>query len=134
MRGGPFRLVVLAEDDLVRRLLLDWLDADERFVVVGEATEGEAGIEMVGRMQPDAVLLDLRAPGVAGDVAVPRLRGLAPRTSVVVLTGRDELLAEAQFLHADGVFPKGASVAAAMDGLVATVARGPRTRVITRRG
>jgi DNA-binding NarL/FixJ family response regulator len=127
VNGGPFRVVVVEDDVGVRRLFHDWLDADARFLVVGEAADGDVAVDMVGRLRPDAVLLDLRAPRVAGEVAVPRLRELSPSTSVVVVTGRDELLAEAEWLGADGVFPKGATVTAALDGLVSTVARGPRT-------
>ena len=118
----PYRIVLVDDQERVRRLVADWLVDDERFEVVGEAADGAAAVEVVARLQPDAVLLDLRMPKMQGGVALQHMRRRSPSTAVVVLSGHDDLLAEARRLGADGIFPKGGSLAAALDGLFAAVA------------
>ena len=58
--------------------------------VVGEAADGEAGIELVRRVQPDLVVLDLRMPVLDGFEALPRIREAAPSAAVVVLSSLPE--------------------------------------------
>ena len=118
----PYRIVLVDDQERVRRLISDWLVGDERFEIVGEAADGAAAVEVVARLQPDAVLLDLRMPKMQGGVALQHMRRRAPGTAVVVLSGHDDLLAEARKLGADGIFPKGGSLAAALDGLFVAVA------------
>lgn len=118
----PYRIVLVDDQERVRRLISEWLVGDERFEVIGEAADGAAAVEVVARLQPDAVLLDLRMPKMQGGVALQHMRRRSPGTAVVVLSGHDDLLAEARKLGADGIFPKGGSLAAALDGLFVAVA------------
>jgi CheY-like chemotaxis protein len=60
------------------------LEADG-FHVLGEASDGEAALEAVGRLQPQVVLLDIQLPGMDGfAVADSLVLGDAP--PIVVLT------------------------------------------------
>lgn len=86
--GEPRFDVVVADDEpdvrwLVRRLL----ERDGRFRVVGEAGDGVAAVEVVGELQPHAVLLDLMMPVRSGAAAVRPLAAVAPGTMVGVLSG-----------------------------------------------
>jgi len=82
---------VLIVDDhpVVRTGIRGMLEGQPDFVVVGEATNGEEALELVGRLDPDVVLMDLRMPGTDGVAATARLRKQRPETRVLVLTTSD---------------------------------------------
>jgi DNA-binding NarL/FixJ family response regulator len=81
--------VVLADDqELVRtgfRLILELADVD----VVGEAADGGEAVELVRRLQPDVVLMDVRMPRMDGIEATRRILQSGAPTRVLVLTTFD---------------------------------------------
>ena len=66
------------------------LARDEDIEVVGEAGAGEKVLPLVGQTAPDAVLLDVRMPGMDGLMVLERLRDQYPSVSVVMLSGIDD--------------------------------------------
>lgn len=87
---GERATTVLLVDDhpVVLTGLRGLLASDVR--VVGEATTGAECLEDAARMQPDAVVLDLRLPDRLAPDLCRELRRLAPASRVVVLTGFDD--------------------------------------------
>jgi CheY-like chemotaxis protein len=85
-RGPPRRVRVGIVDDSaeIRRLLYLFLQADDRFEVVGEAVNGEAAISLAARDAPDLLILDHHMPLLSGVDALPEIRRLAPATAVVL--------------------------------------------------
>jgi AmiR/NasT family two-component response regulator len=81
--SGP--RVVIAEDEALIRLDLAEMLAEEGYVVVGEAGDGEKAVEMVEEMRPDLVVLDVKMPKLDGISAAARIaeQRIAP---VVILT------------------------------------------------
>lgn len=55
-------------------------------MVVGEATDGLAAIELVQRTQPDLLIIDRDMPHMGGIEALPRVREASPQTAIVVYT------------------------------------------------
>ena len=86
------RIKVLIVDD--HRLMLEAIRArlshDEDIEVVGEADTGEKVLPLVGQVAPDAVLLDVRMPGMDGLGVLERLRAEYPSVAVVMLSGIDD--------------------------------------------
>ncbi len=84
---APKVRVLLADDlpdiRLVMRLLLE---ADGRVEVVGEAIDGAQAVELTKELHPDAVVLDLRMPGMDGVEALPLIRDAAPGIVVIALS------------------------------------------------
>ena len=79
--------IVLAEDHkLVRQGIRALLESEPWLSVVGEAGDGIEAIDLVQRLQPDLLLLDLMMPGLSGLEVVQRVRWLSPRTRVVILS------------------------------------------------
>lgn len=69
---------------------------DERFTVVGSATNGEQGISEIERILPDFVITDVILKGLDGLEVISRLKDVK-QTSVVVLSvfSREEIIAKA---------------------------------------
>jgi DNA-binding NarL/FixJ family response regulator len=64
------RVLTIDDQEMFRSIARDVIAATAGFESVGEADGGESGIEAVGRLAPDLVLLDVRMPGLGGiDVA-----------------------------------------------------------------
>ncbi|MEV4939695.1 response regulator transcription factor [Streptomyces zaomyceticus] len=74
---GALRVVV-ADDNPVVRAGLRFLLSGRDVVVVAEAVDGRSAWEATLEHRPDAVLLDVRMPGVDGLSALPHLVGMAP--------------------------------------------------------
>ena len=59
--------------------------------VVGEAANGAAGVEMLGRLGADLVVLDLEMPGMRGDQAIPLMRIAAPDVRIIVFSASPDV-------------------------------------------
>jgi DNA-binding NarL/FixJ family response regulator len=86
------RLKVLIVDD--HRLMLDAirssLERDDDLEVVGEADSGEKVFRLVGQTGPDAVLLDVRMPGMDGLTVLEQIRERYPNVAVIMFSGIDD--------------------------------------------
>ncbi|MFJ6833562.1 response regulator [Streptomyces sp. NPDC091209] len=80
------RLLLVDDDPLVRAGLALMMGGAEDVEIVGEAADGSEVEELVDRVRPDVVLMDIRMPGVDGLTATERLRGREEAPQVVVLT------------------------------------------------
>jgi PAS domain S-box-containing protein len=119
--SAPITLVVVDDTPDVRLLLKLAFGQYDDFEVVGEAGDGRAGVELVTRLQPDAVLLDLAMPVMDGLEALPLMRAAAPHARIVVLSGFEssQMATTALGAGASAYIQKGA----APDEIVAQVAR-----------
>ncbi|MBB6421376.1 response regulator transcription factor [Streptomyces sp. AK010] len=83
------RTVVVDDDPFVRMGLTMVLGAGDGIEVVGEASDGAEAIELVERLRPDVVLMDIRMNGMDGLTATAQLRSRADGPAVIVLTAFD---------------------------------------------
>ena len=80
----PLRILI-ADDEAVIRLGLRSMLEDQGYRVVGEAADGTRALDLVRRLRPDLVFLDIKMPGINGLQAAQAL--LAERAvPVIVLT------------------------------------------------
>lgn len=79
--------IVLADDhQLVRQGLRALLEAETDFTVIGEAHDGFAAIEMVKRVRPNVLVLDLMMPGLNGLEVARQLTKQSTQTKMVILS------------------------------------------------
>ena len=79
--------VIMADDhDIVRRGLQALLDTEPEFSVIGEARTGQEAMELVERLQPDIMVIDIIMPGLNGLEVARRTAQLSPKTRVIVLS------------------------------------------------
>lgn len=110
---APIRVVLVDDHPVVRSGLRALLESLPDFEVVGEATDGEAGVREVVLTKPDVVLMDIRMPGIDGLEATRRIRESASDVAVLVLTmfDDDDTVFGAMRAGAQGYLLKGADQA-----------------------
>ncbi|WP_329001777.1 response regulator transcription factor [Kribbella sp. NBC_00709] len=87
--GRPVRVVIIDDDALVRTALAMILRDDAAIELAGEADDGESGLDLVARVAPDVVLMDIRMPRLDGLEALARLMARPTPPKVIVLTTFD---------------------------------------------
>src|SRR5439155_62400 len=90
--GGRMSIGVLVVDDeqLVRKGFRGILEAQPDIVVVGEADNGDSAVEAAIQLSPDVVLMDIRMRQMDGLTATRAImRQMAPPPKIVVLTTFD---------------------------------------------
>ncbi len=82
--------VVIIEDYTLTRVgLVSALNLYPNINVVGEASDGQEGIDIVNRLKPDIVLMDLGLAGMNGIEATTKIIESSPSTGVIALTSHD---------------------------------------------
>lgn len=84
------RLVVVEDQAAIREMIVELLGRTPGPMVVGAAASGPEGLELVARLEPDIVVLDIQMPGMGGIEFLRRLRRTSPRTKVLVFSARQE--------------------------------------------
>ncbi|WP_326687902.1 response regulator transcription factor [Streptomyces sp. NBC_01795] len=85
----PITLLIVDDHPVVRDGLRGMLTDEPGFEVLGEAGNGERGVELAEQLSPDIVLMDLRMPGGGGVAAITEIVRRGLRCKVLVLTTYD---------------------------------------------
>lgn len=83
---GPITLVLADDHRVVRSGLRMLLESDGRFDIVGESGDVTGTVEIVRRLRPSVLVLDLNMGGESSLDTIPQLRADVPETQIVVLT------------------------------------------------
>jgi DNA-binding NarL/FixJ family response regulator len=83
------RVVVADDQTLFRSGLAHLLNESPDIQVVGEAADGQQAIDLVRKLKPNVVLMDLKMPRVDGIEATRRIVAEYPDVKVLVLTTFD---------------------------------------------
>jgi DNA-binding NarL/FixJ family response regulator len=86
----PIRVIIVDDQELFRRGLTMLMDVEPGLDVVGEAGDGQTGIELASRVAPDVVLLDVRMPKISGIEACVAIKEAVPAAKILMLTVSDE--------------------------------------------
>ena len=80
------KLLIVDDHPVVRSGLRGMLESQPDFEVVGEAENGAEATQLVARLRPDVVLMDLRMPKMDGVAATEKIKAEHPEVNVLVLT------------------------------------------------
>ena len=84
------KILLVDDHAVVRSGLSKFLMVHKDLKLVGEASDGAEAVQMVGRYQPDVVLMDLMMPGVDGITATRQISEKYPQVRVIALTSFSE--------------------------------------------
>src|SRR5688500_15989447 len=77
---SPLRIVVVDDHTVVRRGVRALLESQPGWEVLAEATTGREAVDIVKRLQPDVVVMDLSLPELNGLDATRQILKESPRT------------------------------------------------------
>jgi len=84
------RTLIVDDEPIARKVLREELELLDDVEVIGEASDGAAALEKIGRQHPDLVLLDLQMPAMGGLEVVRQLKHGKRLPVIVVVTAHDE--------------------------------------------
>ncbi len=82
---GLIKVLVVEDSDLVADVLTQALESDRKIKVVGRATNGQEALELVPKLAPDLITMDVWMPVMDGFETVERLMATNP-TPILVIT------------------------------------------------
>jgi two-component system LytT family response regulator len=96
---APIRTIIVDDEPVARRGIRMLLTPDPAITIVGEAADVNDATELIDRVQPELVFLDVQMPGGDGFDVLRRIRpGAMP--AVVFITAYDEHALRAFEVHA----------------------------------
>jgi DNA-binding NtrC family response regulator len=99
------RILIVDDNEVIQDILKQFLGRGYSVDTVGNASSALAAVI---QKSPDAILLDVRMPGVDGLSLLKSLRDVGVRTPIFVMTGYDstQVAVEAMEFGATGYLPK----------------------------
>lgn len=119
--GGraPVRIVIVDDHVLVREGTAQLLESEPDLQVVGQAGTAEEGLDLVDRLTPDVVLVDISLPGESGLELARQVVGSDRSTHVLVVSAYDDhaYVTEALDIGVGGYLLKTASAQELIDAV-----------------
>ncbi|MGN7233667.1 response regulator [Priestia megaterium] len=84
------RILIVDDHLVVREGLKLLIETSDKYVIVGEAENGRIAIDLVEKLKPDVILMDLYMPIMSGLEAITELRRTNPEIPIVILTTYNE--------------------------------------------
>lgn len=97
--------IIIADDHpIFRGGLRQLIDNDEKFEVVGEASDGETALDLIKNQEPDIAVFDINMPKMSGFSAAGELRRKNLNCEIIFLTmhGEEAMFKKAMDLGAKG--------------------------------
>ena len=90
MSDQPIHILIADDHPVFRFGLRALLEVQPDMVVVGEAENGRAAVQMAQSLQPDLLLLDINMPGLNGIEATKQITAVDPHPAVLIITMLDD--------------------------------------------
>ncbi len=86
------RIVIVDDHPLFRKGLQELIHSDDSFAVCGEASTASEAMEVIRKLHPELVIVDLSLPGANGIELIKNIRAEYPKLPILVLSMHDESL------------------------------------------
>ena len=116
---GPITVLLAEDHQIVREGLRKLLEIEPDIEVVGEAVSGREAVEMVRKLRPDVVVMDIAMPLLNGLEATSQIRQSSPDTRILILSAHsdDAYVERAMELGAAGFLIKQSSIHVLKDAI-----------------
>src|SRR5215831_10494062 len=110
--GNEINIIIADDHPIVRGGLSKFIDAEPRFKVVAEASDGEEAVEKIQQLRPDIAVLDIDMPKLDGFGVAREIQKLKLPVEIIFLTihSAEDLFNEAMDLGAKGYLLKESAV------------------------
>ena len=85
----PIQILLVEDQTLMRQGLKTILDLEPGLRVIGEASDGESGVQLALELRPNVILMDVQMPRLNGVEATAQLCRQWPEAKVIILTTFD---------------------------------------------
>jgi DNA-binding NarL/FixJ family response regulator len=108
IRAKSMRILIVDDNEMVRRGVILLLSSEPAWKVCGEASSGKEAIVKARELRPDLVLLDISMPGANGFEVAATLRRETPHAKIIIMSQHDltQLLPRALEAGADACVDK----------------------------
>ncbi len=122
--------VLIADDDMgMRTIMRKIVERVEDFVLVAEAGDGKTALELVEKLKPDVVFLDVEMPEKTGVECARAIQDMDPNIVIIFATAHDSYMSDAFEVYAFDYLIKPFKV----ERVIQTLER-VRERLMTRSG
>ena len=100
----PCRIILADDHTLVRQGIKKILEENPDLEVIGEAADGQEAVNLLKKLQPDLVILDIQMPRMNGLEAAKMIKERFPAMKILMLTmhKEDEYLRQAREIGVEG--------------------------------
>ncbi len=89
LNDSKIRIVLADDHSLVREGIKSLLEYEPNLEVVGEASDGEEAVQLVTKLEPDILIVDIRMPKMSGIEVADKLSKHKSLTRSIVLSMHD---------------------------------------------
>ncbi len=86
-----YRILIADDHPHARLAIIEMLEGDSLFSIVGQATNGKEAIEFCEKLLPDILLIDINMPLLNGLEATKIIKGKFPYIKVIILSVSDHI-------------------------------------------
>ena len=82
------KTLIVDDSQLVRSIIKDFLESDGSFQIIGEAENGQEGVNLAQKLDPDLITMDIEMPVMNGLEAIAAIKKIMS-TAIVVISTHD---------------------------------------------
>ncbi|MCL6574127.1 MAG: response regulator, partial [Bacillus sp. (in: Bacteria)] len=86
-----FKVVLIEDDPMVQEVNRQFVNMVDGFKVIAAATNGLVGIDLVHKLKPDLVLVDVYMPKQDGLKTLKQIRSRGYKTDVIAITAASDM-------------------------------------------
>lgn len=102
----PYRIILADDHAMFRRGIRKIVEGIAGLEVIGEAADGFELLDLLKKMTPDMIILDISMPHIRGIEAAAEIKTIHPQIKIVLLTMHREFLHQGISAGADGYLLK----------------------------
>jgi two-component system, response regulator YesN len=92
MGNNIFKAIVVDDEQITRRGLIDYIQWDKYDIeIVGEASDGLEGLNLVEKVKPDLMICDIRMPKMDGIALAKKVKEILPECKIIFLSAYSDV-------------------------------------------